>query len=492
MSVGRTIRPILGLVILFFTAQWAVAQVPVYRAGEYPAPRYPQIKSRYTIDELMPIARDVVRRPYMSAFLKAGYAIQPGHRALIAVPNDFDRQVLEAITRAIREAGGKADVILTDPGNRGPGGDGAPEAMSILSTERLDYEGKPIADDGGFKRGTIIDLAENAGFNILIYGAGGPHAPIKIPWQYIFWDRMDKFITSAAYPDELQQAIDKATWEMVLKSHRVHATDPEGTDLSWTVKPNYWEEAKKTYGFNIVHEGHVSLIPLGMTAESFMESDAQGVIAGGLNHTGPFPHLRVVVSRASVSGIEGGGRYGQLWRQAIDKWKDVQWPGHPGKSINKLWEVAVGTQVKGIRPKDAMERPGGNVWERSRTGVIHWGIGARTAFVMQIQNPEELKQFQDEHHAPGGHVHIHTYFNTVDLTTVDGQTIRIIDKGRLTPLDDPQVRQVAAKYGDPDELLREVWIPAIPGVNVPGDYMEEYGKDPTSYIRKEIADNYKY
>jgi hypothetical protein len=54
------------------------------------------------------------------------------------------------------------------------------------------------------------------------------------------------------------------------------------------------------------------------------------------------------------------------------------------------------------------------------------------------------------------------------------------------------VRQVAAKYGNPDEILREAWIPAMPGINVPGNYMEDYGKDPVSFIKKEITDNYKY
>ena len=38
----------------------------------------------------------------------------------------------------------------------------------------------------------------------------------------------------------------------------------------------------------------------------------------------------------------------------------------------------------------------------------------------------------------------------------------MINKGHLTALDDPQVRQEAAKYGDPDKLLQENRIPAIP------------------------------
>ncbi len=56
----------------------------------------------------------------------------------------------------------------------------------------------------------------------------------------------------------------------------------------------------------------------------------------------------------------------------------------------------------------------------------------------------------------------------------------MINKGHLTALDDPQVRQEAAKYGDPDKLLQENRIPAIPGINVPGDYRRDYAGGPAA------------
>jgi hypothetical protein len=59
---------------------------------------------------------------------------------------------------------------------------------------------------------------------------------------------------------------------------------------------------------------------------------------------------------------------------------------------------------------------------------------------------------------------------------------RVIDKGRLAFLDDPDVRRIAAKYGNPDELLQERWIPRYPGINLPGDYMKDYALDPYSSI----------
>jgi hypothetical protein len=39
----------------------------------------------------------------------------------------------------------------------------------------------------------------------------------------------------------------------------------------------------------------------------------------------------------------------------------------------------------------------------------------------------------------------------------DGRPV-IVD-GHLLALDDPQVRAVAERFGNPDELLREDWVP---------------------------------
>jgi hypothetical protein len=58
--------------------------------------------------------------------------------------------------------------------------------------------------------------------------------------------------------------------------------------------------------------------------------------------------------------------------------------------------------------------------------------------------------------------------------------IMLLDKGRARSLDSPEVRALASRYGDPNEVLATDWIPSIPGVNAPGDY-EKYAEDPYSY-----------
>jgi hypothetical protein len=49
-------------------------------------------------------------------------------------------------------------------------------------------------------------------------------------------------------------------------------------------------------------------------------------------------------------------------------------------------------------------------------------------------------------------------------------------------LDDPEVIELAATYGDPKELLAEAWTPPIPGISAEGDYWTDYAPDPAKWI----------
>src|SRR5581483_1889173 len=81
----------------------------------YPAPRDPDYAKalNVTVDDLMPIARLMVKKPSRRMALSPGYGIKPGEKVLIEVSTRFDRRVLEAIRRAIVEAGAKVDIMLT-------------------------------------------------------------------------------------------------------------------------------------------------------------------------------------------------------------------------------------------------------------------------------------------------------------------------------------------------------------------------------------------
>jgi hypothetical protein len=70
----------------------------------------------------------------------------------------------------------------------------------------------------------------------------------------------------------------------------------------------------------------------------------------------------------------------------------------------------------------------------------------------------------------------------VHLRNTD-KSITLLDKGHFTPLDDPEVRALASRYGNPDDLLTEDWRPEIPGINAPGNYETDYAPNPWKVVK---------
>jgi hypothetical protein len=81
-----------------------------------------------------------------------------------------------------------------------------------------------------------------------------------------------------------------------------------------------------------------------------------------------------------------------------------------------------------------------------------------------------------------GHLHAHLLFPTLEIKSTGGEMIEVIERGHLTALDDPEVKEMARKYGDPDQLLREDWVPKIPGISMEGKY-DDYKADPAEWIK---------
>ncbi len=69
---------------------------------------------------------------------------------------------------------------------------------------------------------------------------------------------------------------------------------------------------------------------------------------------------------------------------------------------------------------------------------------------------------------------------TLMVETRSGE-VPVIEHGRLSAYDDPEVRDLAATFGDPDLLLADDWIPDIPGITVAGSYAD-YARDPAAHV----------
>ena len=434
-----------------------------------------------SVNELLPVARHLAVGPSRRRSLPQGYDMKAGEKVLLVVNNHYDEVVVKALVTAARERGASVDVIVFDSG---PDRD-LDEIDEIRSRIRRKHwtdaaaeaDIKGVGFGSGYGRLAWVEQLAHDKYDILIYGVGGPVRDIRSRYEGVPWFSRDSFACGGpTFPVEIIDAVEAKTWDIIWNRGRggkVRLTDPEGTDLTYTLWEDYFTGTWRVFTPKPL-PGHLMGHP---TPPLLEKEDACGVIAGTTNHAScPFPHIKVHLERSTIVKIEGGGKYGDGWRALMEETKDIKYPDYPGKGLFWLWEVAIGTNPKYRRPKNAFTLAvGGTMIERMRSGVIHCGLG--TAHQSKSQD------WAGKQGLPYGHMHVHLLFPTYELTTKTGEKLTVIKDGRITALDDPEVRKIAAKYGDPDVLLKEDWVPPMPGISVPGDYWKEYASDPFSYVK---------
>ena len=399
----------------------------------------------------------------------------PGDRVLLAVDSWYEKEAVEVFQRVLREKGAHVDVVTIDVGED--------RDASPLDEVRDLLRDRPLEEHP--RRGKvpwIRSLADSAGYDLLLHGKGGGTPPTSYRFEQFPWFGIDHLRQGApAYPQGLHDAINKETWRRIWDLGRggsVRLTDPEGTDLTWTLHEQYYDEPRRGFEANPVrHYGHL----LGHPVQPLLDiADAAGVVSGTTSHFGrPFPSIQVELERGRLERIHGGGEYGDAWRDALEKTRNIQYPGFPRPGMFWLWEVAIGTNPWVRRPPNVHRVSSGQFeWERRRAGVIHIGIGTRYTDVQEKWAAEQRVLY--------GHLHVHLLFPTYTITTRDGVEVKVIENGRLLALDDPGIRKMAEAYGPAEALLDGVWEPRIPGINAPGSYAD-YARDPASFIYSQVG-----
>ncbi len=304
----------------------------------------------------------------------------------------------------------------------------------------------------------------------------------------------------SSYPGDLWQLAEEQTLEPISYASEVRIDDPEGTHLSADITP----EMADKWSQGAYQRGHLYMFPnqaTGRFGYSFVNYPAfqgrwlarepitrvKGVLAGTQGHGGFFPRWEVDFKDGFISEVRGGGAQGDALRLFLHYPginNDLTYPYHNQPGYWYLYEIAFGSHPKGFRYPTALLDSGTTQPERARSGVIHWGLGIRLWHDPDAPTESKVwREFSRKHNVPFDHGwHTHTYFTTyqVKLRNAD-KWVKLLDKGRMTSLDDPEVRALASRYGDPDYLLAEDWIPEVPGVNAPGDYMKDYAPNPGKY-----------
>ena len=435
---------------------------------------------------------------------------------LFVVPPNQDQEILQAILGALQEKGmKKADVIYEhdllgipyDELVRHNGAEGWKEilyfqpSMAEFMTSRgiaemppgrtpkLEIIGEPLAEYLRKHPQYTFVCVGTAGAGHMQNAMKDQRGKLKSLWEHMSEERfLSNFVL---YPDEIVNMLDRKVLGMAARVEEIRCTDPCGTYFTCPVDEE--EAAIWAKSQEIAPTSHLLGLPLMgvrlMTMRYLLKPamikvpKSNGVLAGTCGHYGYYPHIKAYIKDGWVERVEGGGKMGELLNEVMARTRDIQFPDFPKPGWLYVNGAAIGTNPKGFRNKDmfdSLERLP-NSFDRLRSGVIHWDMGGESY-------SDEFVNFCKEHKLPRKHSwHIHTYLNTFEVRfrgSMEWQ--KIIDNGHLTALDDPEVIALAARYGDPKELLKEDWSPIIPGVNYPGDYMRDFGNDPAAWVWKEV------
>jgi hypothetical protein len=455
--------------------------------------------------ELDRVAKKLVELEY------GRYALGPvkkGAKLLIQVPIHQEERVLNAIKKALLNAGAaEVDVVSEKEVMKWKT---SPRYSSAKSWEEFYFftahfgyrkfiDDSDIPSDIRQLNYAILDSTSKyvkslkKKYDAFYAGPGGwTHyktvvgGPYKSLWPYTNYEYCKLF---ADFPQEVWMAVEDRIKSLMPQVAEVRVKDEEGTDLKFTMT----EEEAKLWREESQPSNHLFMFP---RPPSF--PDANGFIAGTSNHFGFYPYCKVQIRHGQVVKVEGGGKFGDLWREYLDRFENTQYPGVPEPGYYYIHESALATNPRGFRnPKEFGKT---NIFmtndsERNRAGVLHWGLGLQALDFIERKRPfkdkfDKMMKLAKEKDLPYTHsAHIHNFFLTYEVRLRDSNKwIRLVDKGRITLFDQPEFRELASKYGNPDEIFRYDWVPAVPGISYSGNYFNDFAKDPISWVEKEMKE----
>jgi hypothetical protein len=318
----------------------------------------------------------------------------------------------------------------------------------------------------------------------------------KFLGNYTYLDLYDLMSRVPDFPSDVWRLIESKTIEPLGFVDRVEVTDPEGTAFGYDVS----ESDAKNWASGVYQQGHLYMFPAQATGRfpySLIEYPAlggeyippaeprvSGIIASTTSHAASHPRLEVHVKDGQISEIKGGGLYGEGFRllQDYPGTKTLTWPMRKNPGYWWLYESGLGTNPKYFKhPAEVGE--GNNLSERNVAGTMHWAYGAEVSMGPDSKDgswDKRTDEFASKNQLPRGHsMHQHNTMPTYQVHIRDlDQWITVIEHGGLGALKDVQIRALASRYGDPDEILRRDYIPMLPGVNAPGSY-DDYAKNPS-------------
>ena len=353
-----------------------------------------------------------------AANLVVNYAcVQAGENVCVYADGSSDPLVTEAIAEAARAAGGRVVVILADEV-------ADPEASGLVDP-------LPIAVNAFFAADVILCILSVFKMQWSTRSLSRAVNEFGVRLAYIGPNTADELVKEwSRFPAEVSYAIGRQTLaDLRAGGEEIRITDVGGTDLRARVNPDNWSGAG-TRG-PMRKKGAYGVIPASTISALQIEQTSGRVILDFLETYGPSPEVcELLVEDNWITDVRGGAQ-ARAFKERLFSIKNA----------NYFCQIAWGFNPKG-RNGDYLQPP----WDKNKmsiltrlAGVMHLGFGA-TSF-QQGGDTKVTGEF-------------HTHGVLLAPTVQAGNKV-IIDKGRITALDSKAVRSLAAKYGNPDEVLAQ-------------------------------------
>jgi hypothetical protein len=400
----------------------------------------PQVKQPTSAEDILPALHTVVTRPNVRGMNEA-LGLKPGERVLMITDSTVNPIMEQGFQEAIRDAGGHVDIVTLE---------GYP-----LLEDPIDLVDGP--NTSNWYPQWVWDAAKSADVLLCLAFFKFPHTP-NLPWgrdayaapwringRAIQWELPPDMLLCPAltYPLEVWDAIDESFYQMMAGSKRVEITEDNGTHLSWDLTQDDWKAIEGRRGDE---DGPAAALPyvqghLFIPFPRSLKFEGE-IVINSLTFGGPVPNTKLTVDGRRVTQVDGNNHFADRLRETFETYKDQTWKGLPGPGANWISTFAACTNPKFRRSPNWESTRGSarvHTWclGHRRSGFLHASVGA----ALENENSKLIRHFD----------------MAFPNLTMDGRPV--IQEGHLLALDDPKVRAIAEKYGNPDEILREDWIP---------------------------------
>lgn len=368
------------------------------------------------VEALMPGVENAVR------FL----GIFPEYKVLVGCSSKSNPALIEAVSTCIRRIGAHLSVLVTEP----PVPNQPTPAVLMEAAKGADYFIQIGVGPGPHSRD----------FYILLFDYG-------VSAGFVTMDEANLVDEIGTYPFEVWGEIhNRLKWKISKdevdpgRTANFHLTDDRGSDLTWSVRCpidiGAWVGPEPLDAGSWAGRRPRVMHRAGFGAFVVTMGDLQYTTTGTLhvdasNYLGETPEpLELTFADGRCTAIEGGELAQQTWDTAVAQ----------NRNGDRVRELAIA-----IHPKSNREMP-----------KYDPDIPVPVAPIPRFSHGDFWIALGGDTGVGGvdpGSENATALFAMTKSTTVTVDDEVILDRGRLLILDDPELREFAAQYGDPDYLL---------------------------------------